>query len=194
VLEIVSDHRGDTYRSVYTVRGHADNYEYEVRDGHVVACVERKKVQWYQWEICHLSVREEWEHKGAAFAVYNRAQAAARSGRGSVLQCTIRYPSRATVESACGHRVHAVEDRECRLRVRHEYATRHNRGGVGLATLRFSCPSGATDGAETDAKRAIPSVEVVFEGEENNRMVGCRESGGARRSAANSHHLLHARR
>jgi hypothetical protein len=62
------------------------------------------------------------------------------------------------------------------------------------ATLRFFCPSGATDGAETDAKRAIPSVEVVFEGEENNRMVGCRESGGARRSAANSHHLLHARR
>ncbi len=30
---------------------HAGNYEYEIRDGKVVACVERKKVQWYQWEV-----------------------------------------------------------------------------------------------------------------------------------------------
>lgn len=68
----------------------ASNYEYEVRDGKVVACVERQKVQWYQWEICHLSVPTEWEGKGVAFAVYQRAEAAARSGGGCVFQCTIR--------------------------------------------------------------------------------------------------------
>ena len=68
----------------------AGNYEYEVRDEKVVACVERKKVQWYQWEICHLSVPKEWGGKGVAFAVYQRAAAAARAGGARVLQCTIR--------------------------------------------------------------------------------------------------------
>jgi len=51
------------------VLGDADNYEYENRDGHVVACVERKRVQWYQWEIRHLSVRKESEGRGVAFTV-----------------------------------------------------------------------------------------------------------------------------
>ncbi len=69
---------------------YASNYEYELRDGKVVACVERKKVQWYQWEICHLSVPEEWEGRGVAFAVYSRAEEAARAGGACVLQCTIR--------------------------------------------------------------------------------------------------------
>jgi len=68
----------------------ADNYEYENRDGHVAACVERKRAQWYQWEIRHLSVREEWEGKGLAFAVYSRAEAAVLQGGACVLQCTIR--------------------------------------------------------------------------------------------------------
>jgi hypothetical protein len=29
----------------------ACNYEYETRDGNVVSCVERKRVQWYQWVV-----------------------------------------------------------------------------------------------------------------------------------------------
>ncbi len=77
----------------YTARNvlpEAGNYEYKVRDGKVVACVERKKVQWYQWEICHLSVAREWEGKGLAFIVYQRAEEAARSGGACILQCTIR--------------------------------------------------------------------------------------------------------
>ena len=68
----------------------ADNYEYESRDGHVVACVELKRVQWYQWEIRHLSVREDSEGKGLAFTVYSRAEAAALQRGAGVLQCTIR--------------------------------------------------------------------------------------------------------
>jgi GNAT superfamily N-acetyltransferase len=84
---------------LYSAQGivqHADEYEYEVREGRVVACVERKKVQWYQWEICHLSVRKEWEGKGVGFAVYSRAEAAARSGGACVLQCTIREGNEAS--------------------------------------------------------------------------------------------------
>ncbi len=65
-------------------------YEYELNDGTVIACVERKRVQWYQWEIRHLSVHEDWEGQGGAYAVYGRAELAAHSGGASLLQCTIR--------------------------------------------------------------------------------------------------------
>jgi N-acetylglutamate synthase-like GNAT family acetyltransferase len=72
------------------VQESAANYEFESRDGAVVACVERKRVQWYQWEICHLSVAEDCERKGLASMVYARAEAAARLAGVSLLQCTIR--------------------------------------------------------------------------------------------------------
>ena len=42
----------------------AKNYEYGSRDGKVVACVERREVQWYQWEVLHFSVDEAWEGEG----------------------------------------------------------------------------------------------------------------------------------
>jgi ribosomal protein S18 acetylase RimI-like enzyme len=68
----------------------ANHYEYESRDGRVVACVERRKVQWYQWEVLHLSVDETVEKKGLAFLVYERVESAARRAGVRVLQCTIR--------------------------------------------------------------------------------------------------------
>ena len=68
----------------------AGNYEHELRDGRVAGCVERKKVQWYQWEIRHLSVLPEYEGKGVASIVYDRAEKAARTNGATVLQCTIR--------------------------------------------------------------------------------------------------------
>ena len=77
----------------YTARDvlmHADNYEYEVREGKVIGCVERKEVQWYQWEVCHLSVAEDWEGKGIASAVYERAERTALAEGACLLQCTIR--------------------------------------------------------------------------------------------------------
>jgi N-acetylglutamate synthase-like GNAT family acetyltransferase len=68
----------------------AGNYEYELRNGRVAGCIERKKVQWYQWEIRHLSVLSEYEGKGVASIVYDRAEKAARTNGATVLQCTIR--------------------------------------------------------------------------------------------------------
>lgn len=91
-IAVLLNKRNQLARS-YTGRGvfaKAGNYEYEVRHGKVEACVERKKVQWYQWEICHLSVAIEWEGKGLASIVYQRAEEAARSGGACILQCTIR--------------------------------------------------------------------------------------------------------
>ena len=50
--------------SAKMVLQHADDYICEIQDDVVIACVEVKKVQWYQWEICHLSVSEAHERKG----------------------------------------------------------------------------------------------------------------------------------
>lgn len=72
------------------IMANAGSYEYELRDGKVAACVERNKVQWYQWEIRHLSVLPEYEGKGLASIVYDRAEKTARTGGAAVLQCTIR--------------------------------------------------------------------------------------------------------
>ena len=36
-------------------------YEYEIVDGKVASCVQRKELQWYQWEILHLSSAKEYE-------------------------------------------------------------------------------------------------------------------------------------
>src|SRR2546430_1797704 len=77
------------YRAADVLKN-ASNYEFETRESKVAACVERKEVQWYQWEICHLSVGESWEGKGLAYMVYSRTEDAARSGGACLLQCTIR--------------------------------------------------------------------------------------------------------
>jgi ribosomal protein S18 acetylase RimI-like enzyme len=69
---------------------HADNYLFEIRDDVVVACVEVKKVQWYQWEICHLSVSEKYERQGLGKLLIHRAEEKANRGAARIVQCTIR--------------------------------------------------------------------------------------------------------
>jgi L-amino acid N-acyltransferase YncA len=68
----------------------AHNYEYESRDGKVVACVEHRKVQWYQWEVLHLSVDQTIEGKGLAYLIYERLERAACLAGVRLLQGTIR--------------------------------------------------------------------------------------------------------
>ena len=75
----------------------AVNYEYESRDGKVVACVERREVQWYQWEVLHLSVDQAWEGQGLGSLVYERLEKAARSAGVRLLQCTIREGNKDSV-------------------------------------------------------------------------------------------------
>jgi|ERR1700722_19740821 len=78
------------------VSQHADNYLFEVRDDAVVACVEVKKVQWYQWEICHLSVSEKHERQGLGKLLIRQAEAKAKSGAARIVQCTIRVGNEAS--------------------------------------------------------------------------------------------------
>jgi len=72
------------------VLARAGDFEFEERHREVIGCVERRPVQWYQWEVCHLAVRQECVGKGVAYALYQRAVAHAAHEGARVLQCTIR--------------------------------------------------------------------------------------------------------
>jgi ribosomal protein S18 acetylase RimI-like enzyme len=88
------------------VQQDADNYLFELDDGAVVACVEVKKVQWYQWEICHLSVSEKHERQGLGKRLIRRAEDKAKSGAARIVQCTIRVGNEASEQTfrRCGYR------------------------------------------------------------------------------------------
>ena len=70
----------------------AENYLYLLSDdSEVNACIELKRVQWYQYEIDHLTVRACREGKGEAFKLLQMAEQRARELGGRILQCTIRH-------------------------------------------------------------------------------------------------------
>lgn len=76
--------------SANMILDHAQNFLFEVVDAKVIACVEVKRVQWYQAEICHLTVAEAHEGKGYGRSLIRRAiEAGARQGA-RLVQCTIR--------------------------------------------------------------------------------------------------------
>ena len=85
---------------------HTDNYLFELRDEAVVACVEVKRVQWYQCEICHLSVSENHERQGLGKQLIRRAEDKAKSGGARIVQCTIRVGNEASEQTfrRCGYR------------------------------------------------------------------------------------------
>jgi len=78
---------------------HADDYLYEIEGGAVVACVEVKKVQWYQCEICHLSVSEQYQHRGLGKRLIRRGEEKARAEGARIVQCTIRVGNTASEEA-----------------------------------------------------------------------------------------------
>jgi ribosomal protein S18 acetylase RimI-like enzyme len=85
---------------------HTDNYLFELSDETVIACVEVKKVQWYQWEICHLSVSENHERRGLGKRLIRRAEDKAKNGGTRIVQCTIRVGNESSEQTfrRCGYR------------------------------------------------------------------------------------------
>lgn len=68
-----------------------DNYLFEVNnDGEVISCIECKKVQWYQFEVCHLTVNPNHRRNGQGEKILNKAIEHAKANRGRIVQCTIR--------------------------------------------------------------------------------------------------------
>lgn len=73
------------------VLDHKDNYLCRLSEaGNVIACVEVKKVQWYQTEILHLTVAASHLRQGHAKALLCEAERAARANGARLIQCTIR--------------------------------------------------------------------------------------------------------
>ena len=72
------------------VKASEDDYVFESKDDEVFACVQVKKVQWYQSEILHLSVRSEHEGKGWGKRMIARAEQKAKEQGSRIAQCTIR--------------------------------------------------------------------------------------------------------
>ncbi len=71
---------------------HANNYLCRFSEvGEVIACVEVKKVQWYQTEVCHLTVAASHARQGHAKALLCEAVRVARANGARLLQCTIRF-------------------------------------------------------------------------------------------------------
>jgi GNAT superfamily N-acetyltransferase len=78
---------------------HSGNYLFELQDETMVGCVEVKRVQWYQWEISHLSVREDHEGRGIGKRLIRRAEDTARDGNARIMQCTIRIGNEASEQT-----------------------------------------------------------------------------------------------
>jgi ribosomal protein S18 acetylase RimI-like enzyme len=96
------------------ILAHARNYQCRLNeDGEVMAFVEVKRVQWYQAEVCHLTVAPEFERRGLAKTLLAQVEAEARAGGVRLLQCTIREgntASRNLFEGAGFRRVSAFHN------------------------------------------------------------------------------------
>ncbi|MCL9805704.1 GNAT family N-acetyltransferase [Flavobacterium amniphilum] len=74
-----------------------DNYVFILDTENLVACAESKKVQWYQWEICHISVDEKYEGKGYGSKILKLAEAKAKNENARILQSTIRSNNESSI-------------------------------------------------------------------------------------------------
>lgn len=67
------------------------NFEYLLdKTDNVIGAIEIKKVQWYQWELCHLTVDIRFEGKGYGGKLIKKAEAKAKKEGALIIQCTIR--------------------------------------------------------------------------------------------------------
>jgi len=65
-------------------------------EGNVVGCAEATRVNWYQWEIRHVSVAETHAGQGYGERLVRQAEEQAQSGGARVVQATIRADNEAS--------------------------------------------------------------------------------------------------
>jgi ribosomal protein S18 acetylase RimI-like enzyme len=76
----------------------AENYLYEENEANeVLCCIECKKVQWYQFEVCHLTVNPKHRKNGYGQKILEKAINHSKANRGRVIQCTIREDNAASI-------------------------------------------------------------------------------------------------
>jgi N-acetylglutamate synthase-like GNAT family acetyltransferase len=76
--------------SVEKILEHEKNWVYLEEADVIVACAEVKKVQWYHYEICHVSVGMDFEGKHLGSRILLLAEETAIISGAKILQCTIR--------------------------------------------------------------------------------------------------------
>lgn len=70
---------------------HADNYLVRLdQDGQVIACAELKRVQWYQFELLHVTVAQHVQRMGHARSLMAEAATKGAALDARMLQATIR--------------------------------------------------------------------------------------------------------
>ncbi len=84
------------------LKDHKNYISIPSEDGDVIACIEIKKVQWYQCEIRHLAVHEKHERRGLATSLMSKAEALAKESGAKLLQCTIRLDNVASLNLCAG--------------------------------------------------------------------------------------------
>ena len=67
-----------------------ENYVFIKEADKIIACAESKKVQWYQYEISHVSIDENYESKGFGSKILKLSENKAIENKARLLQCTIR--------------------------------------------------------------------------------------------------------
>ncbi|MEZ8067514.1 GNAT family N-acetyltransferase [Vibrio sp. FF145] len=74
-----------------------ENYIYEEENGVVKGFLECKKVQWYQTEVCHLTVKKDFRGKGLSTLLINKAlDHSVTNLNARIIQCTIREGNEAS--------------------------------------------------------------------------------------------------
>lgn len=69
----------------------SDTYIFNLDESNnVVSVIECKKVQWYQFEVCHLTVDPKYRGKGEGAKILDKAINKAKDNGARVIQCTIR--------------------------------------------------------------------------------------------------------
>lgn len=72
------------------IKDNLENYVCLIENNNFIGCVQVKKIQWYQSEICHFSIKEEYEGKGKSYELIKMAEEKAKNENSRVIQCTIR--------------------------------------------------------------------------------------------------------
>ena len=76
---------------------HQDNYLFRLDEsGLVIACAELKKVQWYQFELLHVTVAQKNQRQGHARSLVVEAEERAIKLGARILQSTIRADNSAS--------------------------------------------------------------------------------------------------
>lgn len=74
-----------------------ENILFIKENGNIIACAESIKVQWYQNEIKHISVNENFEGKGFGSKILRLAEKKSIEDNAKILQCTIRVDNEGSI-------------------------------------------------------------------------------------------------